>query len=443
MATTKLRRAGGGRITAFAACLAASALALTGCSGGSAASLGTVPASGAAIGGELNILVSSASGSDAGFKAINAAFSTKYPDVKVNFTSVPNENYNQTRTSRLTAGTIDIGLANPVELPDYVPASNMGDDARLADAGGFADLTGQPFMSKFIPSVLEKQKYKGKNYTVPTGLSYYSGMTYNKKIFADNNIKVPTTWDEFVKVCQDLKAKGVTPISLGGKDTAGLVMLGVVQSVYPSTKEKQDLARGLYGFSVKLNEGKQLEVLSKVQQIYTFAQDNFAGSSYAQMTSEFLTGKAAMISDGTWNVGSLREANKVDFGYFPLPASNNAADNASLGGKVEISLAIPANAKNRPAALAWMQTFSDEYASFNAKAGFAPSQEGVKGDEFYTGIASYTKNFEPAWDTIWIPSPKAGPAAKRPFNWEAVKPMGSLDAQGAAADAEKDWQAGK
>lgn len=57
-------------------------------------------------------------------------------------------------------------------------------------------------------------------------------------------------------------------------------------------------------------------MLKKVQQIYTYGQPNFAGSNYNQMTSEFLTGKAAMISDGTWNVGSLREADQVDFGTF-------------------------------------------------------------------------------------------------------------------------------
>ncbi len=124
-------------------------------------------------------------------------------------------------------------------------------------------------------------------------------------------------------------------------------------------------------------------MLQKVEQVYGFGQPNFAGSNYAQMTSDFLNGKAAMISDGTWNAGSLREANKVDFGYFPLPASNNAADNASLGGKVELSLAVPANAKNRPAAMAWLQSFADNYKLFNDKAGFAPSQQGVDGDPFY------------------------------------------------------------
>ena len=422
----------------------AAALIFAGCSGSSpGGSAATVPTDASQVKGDLNIVVSSAAGSDAGFKAINSAFSAKYPNVKVNFTAVPNENYNQTRTSRLTAGSIDLVVAAPKQLPSYVPASNEGDDARLADAGGWVDLTNQPFMKKFTQSVLDQIKYKGKNYTVPTGLSYYTGLTYNKKIFADNNLQIPTTWDEFITLCNTLKAKGITPISIGGKDTAGIIMLSIVQSLYPTTADKQDLAKGLYAYTVKLNEGQQLQVLQKTQQVYTFGQPNFAGSNYSQMTSDFLTGKAAMISDGTWNVGSLRSANKVDFGYFPLPASNTAADNASLGGKVELSLGIPSNAKNIPAAMAWLQVFADNYSLFNDQAGFAPAETGVTGDPFYSGIASYTKTFQPAWDTIWIPNTKAGQAAALPFNWTAVTPMGSSDAQAAADAAEKDWEAGK
>ncbi|WP_232549848.1 ABC transporter substrate-binding protein [Propioniciclava soli] len=442
MATMKLR-AGRARYFRLIALAGATALALSACSGAEAPAPASVPTDTAAVNGELNILVSSAAGSDAGFKAVNDAFAEEFPNVTVNFTAVPNENYNQARTSRLTAGSIDVGLANPRELPSYVPESNMGDDARLADAGGFVDLTDQAFMEKFTPSVLEQTRYKGKNYTVPTGLSYYTGLTYNKEIFAENGLTPPTTWDEFITLCETLKTNGITPISIGGKDTAGIIMLSVVQSTYPTAQAKQDLAQGLYEHTIALNDDEQLEVLQKVEKVYSYGQPNFAGSNYSQMTSEFLNGQAAMISDGTWNVGSLREAGGVDFGYFPLPASDTAADNASLGGKAELSLAVPSNAKNKPAAMAWMAFFADNYELFNDEAGFAPSQPGVASDEFYTGIEQYTETFEPAWDTIWIANTSAGQAAALPFNWQGIQPMGAGDAQAAADAAQRDWDAAK
>ena len=43
-------------------------------------------------------------------------------------------------------------------------------------------------------------------------------MWYNKKVFADNGLKPPTTWDEFFKVADALKAKGIVPLVIGTKE---------------------------------------------------------------------------------------------------------------------------------------------------------------------------------------------------------------------------------
>jgi raffinose/stachyose/melibiose transport system substrate-binding protein len=267
---------------------------------------------------------------------------------------------------------------------------------------------------------------------------------YSKKIFKDNGINVPTTWAEFTAACDALKAKNITPIGIAGKDTAGVATLGIVQSVYPAKTDKDALAKGLYDGSVKLNEGKQLEVLTKLQTLYGYAEPNFAGVNYTTMTADFVNGKFAMIADGTWDVTALQKAggSTFDFGYFPLPASDNAADNKALGGKVELSLAIPSNAKNPQAAVGWMDFFTKNYALFDDQAGFAPSVTGAKSNDFYTSIADNTSSFSPAWDTIWIVNTKAGPAASVPFNWAGVSPMGSQDAMAAAGAAQKDWAAG-
>src|SRR5690606_41974619 len=40
---------------------------------------------------------------------------------------------------------------------------------------------------------------------------------YNKKVFADNGIKVPGTWEELVSAAAKLEAKGVQPFSASGQ----------------------------------------------------------------------------------------------------------------------------------------------------------------------------------------------------------------------------------
>ena len=39
-----------------------------------------------------------------------------------------------------------------------------------------------------------------------------ASVIYNKRIFADNDLEVPTTWDELLAVCETLKGADVTPI---------------------------------------------------------------------------------------------------------------------------------------------------------------------------------------------------------------------------------------
>lgn len=44
-------------------------------------------------------------------------------------------------------------------------------------------LTGKSFMSQCTPSVVNSQAIDGKQYAVPTGLSYSTGVYYNKSLF--------------------------------------------------------------------------------------------------------------------------------------------------------------------------------------------------------------------------------------------------------------------
>lgn len=74
--------------------------------------------------------------------------------------------------------------------PDY--ASNMKDDAMGASP------------------------YDGKNYSVPVN-GFWEGLFVNKTVLDACGVSVPTadtTWEEFMTMCQTIKDKGYTPISL-------------------------------------------------------------------------------------------------------------------------------------------------------------------------------------------------------------------------------------
>jgi len=410
-------------------------------------STGSTATSGAPT-GTLKFIVSSSDASDAGFRAVNAAFMKKYPAVTVQFDAVPNANFAATNSSRLTAGNVDITLAGPKSVPSYVPASAEGDDARAAEAGVYVDLSSQPMMKRFSPSVLAVTNFKGKQYTVPTGVSYYTGVYYNEAIFAKYGLSVPTTWAQFVTLSNKLRSNGVAPLGIGGKDgwPAGLTMVSAVQGLYPSAQDKTSLNQGLWQKKVSLTDALPVKVLDRVSTMYGYAEKNFTGVAYTAIPAGFANGEFAMTADGTWNEPTIASAvgSKFKVGYFPIPTSDNAAANATLGGKVELTLAVPTSSKNKTAALAYLDFFSQpaNYTKFVTLAGFASSEPNIATSDFLKSIQSYTKTFSPAWDTVFFSNPKAGNAATFPFNYVEVAPLGSMTVQQAAAHAQKDWLAG-
>lgn len=443
MATKKLRSR---RLIRHGAILATALVtvgALAACSSGTA----STPSDDGTVSGDLQILVSSADASDAAFKLINEGFEQKYPDVKVTFSSVSNDNYPATKSSRLTAGNVDILVAkNVVEVPDFA-ADSTSDDVLLARSGGLLDLTDEAFMKRFTPSVLDSQAIDGKQYVVPTGLSYSTGVYYNKAIFEKNGLSVPTTWSELENVMATLKGSGVAPFGIGGKDTwpAGLAMLGVVGSTYPTVSDKEKLVEGFWKNTVSLSDPAPVSVLEKTETIFQNAQANFAGTGYDEIPAGFAKGDYAMTIDGTWNEPTIKSAvaGAFDYGYFPLPASDTAADNAFLNGKIELQLAVASGTKNKTAALAWLDYFSDpaNYKQFVDRAGFSPSEPDIALSDFLNSIAQYTSTFQPAWDQKWVANNKAGQDAVYPFNYPALAPLGSDDAAQAAAAAQAAWKA--
>lgn len=442
MATKKLRAKALVRRSLIGATALVTASVLAACSsGGGASSDGGKPT------GELQVLVSSADASDAAFKAINAGFEKEYPDVKVTFSSVSNDNYPATKSSRLTAGNVDIIVVkNFVEVPDFAKDSTS-DDVLLARSGGLLDLTKESFLSHYTKSVLDSQEIDGKQFAVPTGLSYSTGVYYNKALFQQSGLAVPTTWSELENVMSTLKTNGQTPFGIGGKDTwpAGLAMLGAVGGTYPSADDKAKLVEGLWKGTASLTDAEPQSILEKTETVFQNAQSNFAGTGYDEIPAGFAAGKYAMTVDGTWNEPAINAAvnGAFDYGYFPFPASDTASDNAFLNGKIELQLAAAANTKNKAAALAWLDYFSNpkNYTTFVEKSGFSPAQPDIAATPFLDSIKDYTSTFEPAWDTVWVANNKAGQDAVYPFNYPALTPLGSDSAKQAAEAAQSAWKA--
>ncbi|HPU44373.1 MAG TPA: extracellular solute-binding protein, partial [Dictyoglomaceae bacterium] len=72
---------------------------------------------------------------------------------------------------------------------------------------------------KVMPKgILDIVTYNKEYWSVPVNIHRANVLWYNKKIFAENNLTPPKTFDEFFKVADALKAKGITPFVIGTKE---------------------------------------------------------------------------------------------------------------------------------------------------------------------------------------------------------------------------------
>ncbi|WP_051209049.1 ABC transporter substrate-binding protein [Butyrivibrio sp. WCD3002] len=129
----------------------------------------------------------------------------------------------------------------------------------LAESGNLADLT-DIWNEYVVPngvadSVKDSLTYDGKIYAVPYSI-IYNMIIYNKNVFAENKIDVPTTFDELLAVCETLKSKGITPIALKNDSWAGFIWFQAMLAAYDP-----NLYQGVCDGSIAYTDDKVVEVM--------------------------------------------------------------------------------------------------------------------------------------------------------------------------------------
>ncbi|MEK8133007.1 extracellular solute-binding protein [Paenibacillus filicis] len=177
----------------------------------------------------------------------------------------------------------------------------------------------------------------GKIYGLPEA-GYVEGFFYNTKLFADAGVSAaPTTWDEFLKACEALKAKGIVPIALGGGagDGWAINMLGNALFVAFAGPESQEgFAKG----STKWTDAGVVEGFKKLKELKDkgYIDTNVLGLKYPEGQAKFYTGQAGMLFDGTWAANAIldKEKSKVHetVGFFTVPTVGGKGDGYINGG---------------------------------------------------------------------------------------------------------------
>jgi len=199
--------------------------------------------------------------------------------------------------------------------------------------GIFADISGvwkKAIKAGDISADLQKQFQVGdKTYGIPNGVSYWP-MFYNKKVFADNNLTVPETWEEFIEVCDTLKAAGITPLtaSVDGTWPAFIWFEQLLISQDPQ------LYLDLTSNKIKYTNPKVKAVLQIWKEMIDKGYFTPGDTSFFGEDAVKLMNKGTMIPVGTWNNSAFSVTGGLvggkDYDAFVIPNINPALKTKSI-----------------------------------------------------------------------------------------------------------------
>jgi raffinose/stachyose/melibiose transport system substrate-binding protein len=249
-------------------------------------------------------------------------------------------------------------LASQNSLPVmYAPTQALiVKDGALQKAGNVLDikkaLADQGVSDQILPGAqaVIDQLYPGVTPTIP--LQYnIEGIFYNKKIFAENGISVPKTWEELVAAATKLKAAGIQPFTAGGK-SGWPVSRWVGAYIFRSLGG--DAMAAVANKSAKLTDPGYVAAAQAIQDLGKagFFPVGVASEDLPTAYNDLVTGKAAMQYQGTWLLANINDpaqntvgldqiglmqvpvvtGGKGDIGAWPTNVGSPNAINAKLYG---------------------------------------------------------------------------------------------------------------
>lgn len=321
------------------------------------------------------------------YEKVFAEFYKTNPNIEIEFAPTKSTEYNTVLSTALQTG----------EGPDIIHLRPYAAGIGLGDSGYIEPINGLPGLDKLPTHVLAAATGKdGKVYGVPMALNTV-GVMYNKKIFKDNNLEVPKTWDELLKVAQTLKDNEVTPFGFGSKD--GWILSITQGAIGPAAYGGNAFVDKVLKGEKKFTDAEYVDSLQIMKDLTPFFPDKFTGVSYEDMRTLFATEKAAMFVMGDFDVGVIQKINPaLELGVFPIP-SKVAGGTPTVSTYVDGSYAVNAKSKHKEAAKKFLEfATSSEFGNLfaNEMKRVSPIPDVKNNDPVIAQFAEYaSKNATP------------------------------------------------
>jgi raffinose/stachyose/melibiose transport system substrate-binding protein len=256
-------------------------------------------------------------------------------------------------SSNLSAGFV---RSNP---PDLGCLNYNFEVARFVERGALSDLSDLPEAKRINPDLQplidQTASYPGRTSVIPYSLMM-AAVLYNRDIFAQQNLTVPTTWSEFIAVCDALTAAGITPIYSTFKDP-WTVAQGMFDYSVGGTVDLDDFFTALKAEGAEVGPASAVsfqknfaEPMQQMMQLTRYTNPNAASRGYGDGNSEFAQGAAAMYFQGPWALSEIAKvAPDLSVGAFPLPMTEDPAERR-VRVNIDLALWIPEASPKKEAA---------------------------------------------------------------------------------------------
>ncbi|MDR6551194.1 extracellular solute-binding protein [Paenibacillus qinlingensis] len=223
------------------------------------------------------------------------------------------------------------------------------------------------FKDKMQPSAMNTLVTDdGHTYAFPYAGNEVALLYYNKDLFQQNGVKVPTTYDEMMTAVKTFNGKGITPLSIFAKEKWPCVALydmfvtradaGGINKLDKGTAKAEDAA-------YKTAADKIIELVKA-----GMLPKGATNLNYDQAAALYHEGKAAMFINGQWEIEAATKALGDKAGYMYLPAADAAAyekgKTAFSGSGGPGGYAVSANTKDKELAAKVASFISLKYAEY-------------------------------------------------------------------------------
>lgn len=272
------------------------------------------------------------------FDKLEEEFNATHDDIHLNIES-PNDAMTVMRTRFIREDYPDIiGIGGDVNFSNFV------DSDILMDISDYEGLKNIKQSYRDIDDALEFVPKEG-SFAVPY-VANAAGVLYNRELFKEHGWEIPTTWDELMSLCDEIRAEGILPFYFGFKDTWTCLAPwnAMAVNLAPSDVCKQ-VNKGETTFKAEYGE-----LADKMMQLLPYGPKDPFAYGYNDACTAFANGESAMYTIGSYAVPQIRSVNPdMDIDSFVFPANDDADANV-LNSGIDLQFCVTAKCENKEAA---------------------------------------------------------------------------------------------